>query len=125
MRKKIIEHIDSTVVLAKYINNEPPLRRELCHWLVDLPFLIEKSRGADDNLESFAHFYLDTAAPFIQKALRKKLGFKDAIYFVNYSVLNSIDDISTIKVSMENIINIEKKNYKEIIKYLNKMKLSH
>ena len=116
MRKKIIEHIDSTVVLAKYINNEPPLRRELCHWLVDLPFLIEKSRGADDNLESFAHFYLDTAAPFIEKAL---------IYFVNYSVLNSIDDSSTIKVSMENIINIEKKNYKEIIKYLNKMKLSH
>ena len=125
MRKKIIEHIDSIVVLAKYINNEPPLRRELCHWLYDLPLWIEKSRGADDNLESFAHFYLDTAAPFIEKALRKKLGFKDAIYFVNYSVLNSIDDISTIKVSMENIINIEKKNYKEIIKYLNKMKLSH
>lgn len=125
MGKKIIEHLDSKLVLAKYINNEPPLRRELCHWLVDLPFLIEKSRGADDDLESFAYFYLDTAAPFIEKALRKKLGFKDAIYFVNYNVLNSIDDRSTIVVSMENVINIEKKNYKEVIKYLNKMKLSH
>ena len=125
MGKKIIEYLDSKLVLAKYINNEPPLRRELCHWLVDLPFLIEKSRGADDDLESFAYFYLDTAAPFIEKALRKKLGFKDAIYFVNYNVLNSIDESSTIGVSMENVINIEKKNYKEVIKYLNKMKLSH
>ena len=124
MGKKMLECIDSKLVLAKYINNETPLRRELCHWLVDLPFLIEKSRGAEEELESFAYFYLDTAAPFIEKALRKKLGFKDAIYFVNYNVLNSIHESSEIGVSMENVINIEKKNYKEVIKYLNKMKWS-
>ena len=114
--------IYSKSVLEKYINNEPARRDELFHWLVNLPCLIEKLSGADEEIDSFAKFYVDTAMPFVKKAIQKKLGFKDAIYYVNYNVLNTIHKGCDNKVTMQNVIDIEKKNFKEVLNFIKKMK---
>ena len=53
------------------------------HWLVDLPFLIETSRGEDDNYDSFCNFYIEVAMPFVRKAIKEKYGFRDGRFKYN------------------------------------------
>lgn len=120
MKKNPFANINSEEVLEKYIHNKPPKRRELYHWLVDLPFLVETSRGADTELHSFANFYLDTAMPFINKALKKRYGLKDAVHFINFNVMNSIHGDKGLSVDMENVIKMEESNFKEVLKFLKK-----
>ena len=120
MKKNHFADINSEVVLEKYIHNKPPQRRELYHWLVDLPFLVETSRGVDDELHSFANFYLETAMPFINKALKKKYGMKDAVHFINYNVMNVIHGDKKLSVEMDNVIKMEERNFKEVLKFLKK-----
>lgn len=120
MKKNPFVNINSEEVLEKYIHNKPPQRRELYHWLVDLPFLVEISRGVDEELDSFANFYLDTAMPFINKALKKKYGLKDAVHFINFNVMNSIHGDKGLSVDMENVIKMEEGNFKEVLKFLKK-----
>lgn len=120
MKKNPFANINSEEVLEKYIHNKPPKRRELYHWLVDLPFLLEMSKGVDENLQSFANFYLDTAMPFIDKALKKKYGLKDAVHFINYNVMNAIHGEKGLSMDMENVIKMEESNFKEVLKFLKK-----
>ena len=115
----------SEKVLDNYLNNRRPKRRELYHWLVDLPFLIEISRGVDEDIQSFACFYLDTAMPFINTALKRKYGFKDAVHFINYNVMNTIHGEGGLSVNMDNVIKMEQKNLKEVLKFLKKDKRFH
>ena len=125
MSKKPLDNIHSDKVLDKYLNNRRPKRRELYHWLVDLPFLIETSRGVDEDIQSFACFYLDTAMPFINTALKRKYGFKDAVHFINYNVMNTIHGEGSLSVNMDNVIKMEQKNLKEVLKFLKKDKRFH
>ena len=120
MKKNPFANINSEEVLEKYIHNKPPQRRELYYWLVDLPFLVETSRGVEEELDSFANFYLDTAMPFINKALKRKYGLKDAIHFINFNVMNSIHGDKGLSVDMENVIKMEEGNFKEVLKFLKK-----
>ncbi len=125
MKKNPFANINSEEVLEKYIHNKIPQRRELYHWLVDLPFLVETSRGVDEELHSFANFYLDTAMPFINKALKKKYGLKDAVHFINFNVMNSIHGDKGLSVDMENVIKMEEGNFKEVLKFLKKERRFH
>jgi hypothetical protein len=125
MSKRPFDHINSEAVLDKYLTNKRPKRRELYHWLVDLPFLIESSRGADEDIQSFACFYLDTALPYIDKALKRKYGFKDAVHFINYNVMNSIHGDSGLSMNMDIVIKMEEKQLKEVLKFLKGDKRFH
>ena len=118
--KNLFGHVNSEDVLTKYMDNKPPKRRELYHWLVDIPFMIEMSKGVDNELQSFACFFLDSAMPFINKALKKKFGFKDAVHYINYHVMNAIHSEGGISMDMENVIKMEQKNFKEVLKFLKK-----
>ena len=120
MKNNPFTNINSEEVLEKYIHNKPPKRRELFHWLVDLPFMVEISKGMDEELNSFANFYLDTAMPFINKALKKKYGMKDAVHFINYNVMNVIHGDKELSVEMDNVIKMEERNFKEVLKFLKK-----
>ena len=120
MKNNPFANINSEEVLEKYIHNKPPKRRELFHWLIDLPFMLETSKGMDEELNSFANFYLDTAMPFINKALKKKYGLKDAVHFINFNVMNSIHGDKGLSVDMENVIKMEEGNFKEVLKFLKK-----
>ena len=120
MKNSPFTNINSEEVLEKYIHNKPPKRRELFHWLVDLPFMVEISKGMDEELNSFANFYLDTAMPYINKALKKKYGMKDAVHFINYNVMNVIHGDKELSVEMDNIIKMEERNFKEVLKFLKK-----
>ena len=120
MKNNPFTNINSEEVLEKYIHNKPPKRRELFHWLIDLPFMVEISKGMDEELNSFANFYLDTAMPFINKALKKKYGMKDAVHFINYNVMNVIHGDKELSVEMDNVIKMEERNFKEVLKFLKK-----
>ena len=82
--------------------------------------MVEISKGMDEELNSFANFYLDTAMPFINKALKKKYGMKDAVHFINYNVMNVIHGDKELSVEMENVIKMEERNFKEVLKFLKK-----
>ena len=125
MSKRPLDNMHSEKVLDNYLNNRRPKRRELYHWLVDLPFLIETSRGVDEDIQSFACFYLDTAMPFINTALKRKYGFKDAVHFINYNVMNTIHGEGGLSVNMDNVIKMEQKNLKEVLQFLKKDKRFH
>lgn len=112
--------INSHDVLVKYLNNASPTRRDLMHWLVDLPFLIETSKGADENYDSFVNFYIEIAMPFVRKAIKEKYGFKDAVNFINYNVMNSIHGGTGLAVEMNSVIQLEEKNLRDIVKFLKK-----
>ena len=120
MKNNPFTNINSEEVLEKYIHNKPPKRRELFHWLIDLPFMVEISKGMDEELNSFANFYLDTAMPFINKALKKKYGMKDAVHFINYNVMNVIHGDKELSVEMDSVIKMEERNFKEVLKFLKK-----
>ena len=124
MELESMKNINSFEVLNKYLDNSLPTRRELLHWLVDLPFLIELNNEEGEESEDFACFYLNMAIPFINKALKKKYGFKDAIHFVNYNIFNN-DEVKNLKIEMENIIKLEDKNFYEILIYLKKVNQFH
>ena len=120
MSKNPFEHINSEAVLTKYMDNKPPKRRELYHWLVDIPYMIETSKGIESELQSFACFFLDSAMPFINTALKRKYGFKDAVHYINYNVMNAIHNEGGISMNMDNVIKMEEKNFKEVLKFLKK-----
>ena len=120
MKEKSFDFIDTKNVLDKYLDNKLPTRSELYHWLIDIPYLIETSKEVGEELQSFACFYLSTAEPFIDKALDNKYGFRDAVHFINFSVINSLNDSKETKMGMDSIIKIEEKNFIDIIKYFNK-----
>ena len=124
MQLEPTQSLNSFEVLNKYLDNSLPSRRELLHWLVDLPFLMELNNGAGEESEDFACFYLNMAIPFINKALKKKYGFKDAIHFVNYNIFNNDED-KKIKIEMDNIIKLEDENFNEILIYLKKVNKFH
>lgn len=119
------EIINSEVVLDKYLHNKQPTRRELYHWLIDIPFLIETSKGACEEINSFACFYLDNALPFVNKALKRKYGFKDAVLFINYNVLNAIHGGTELKMEMNTVIEMEEKNFEEVLKFFKNDKRFH
>ena len=58
--------------------------------------------------------------PFINKALKKKYGMKDAVHFINYNVMNVIHGDKKLSVEMENVIKMEERNFKEVLKFLKK-----
>lgn len=112
--------VNSHDVLVKYLNNASPTRRDLMHWLVDLPFLIETSRGEDDNYDSFCNFYIEVAMPFVRKAIKEKYGFRDAVNFINYNVMNSIHGGTGLAIEMNSVLKLEEKNLRDIVKFLKK-----
>ncbi len=120
--KKVLNSIsvNSHDVLVKYLNNASPTFGELMHWLVDLPFLIDTSRGADEDYDSFVNFYIDAAMPFVRKAIKEKYGFKDAVSFINYSVMNTVHEGTGLAIEMNSVLKLEEKNLKEIVKFLKK-----
>ena len=124
MELESMKNINSFEVLNKYLDNSLPTRRELLHWLVDLPFLIELNNEKGEESEDFACFYLNMAIPFINKALKKKYGFKEAIHFINYNIFNN-DEVKNLKIEMANIIKLEDKNFYEIVIYLKKVNKFH
>ena len=112
--------VNSHDVLVKYLNNASPTRRDLMHWLVDLPFLIETSRGEDDNYDSFCNFYIEVAMPFVRRAIKEKYGFRDAVNFINYNVMNSIHGGTGLAIEMNSVLKLEEKNLRDIVKFLKK-----
>ena len=120
MEIEAMKVISSIEVLNKYLDNNLPTQREIVHWLIDLPFLIEKEKEAGEDLDDFACFYLNIAFPFIKQALKKKYGFKDAINFINYNVFNSNNEDKKLKIEMDNVIKLEDKNLKEVLTFLKK-----
>ena len=112
--------VNSHDVLVKYLNNASPTRRDLMHWLVDLPFLIETSRGEDDNQDSFCNFYIEVAMPFVRRAIKEKYGFRDAVNFINYNVMNSIHGGTGLAIEMNSVLKLEEKNLRDIVKFLKK-----
>ena len=58
--------------------------------------------------------------PFINKALKKKYGLKDAVHFINFNVMNAIHGDKGLSVDMENVIKMEESNFKEVLKFLKK-----
>ena len=125
MKKKPIDKINSNVVLDKYLLNKLPTRREIYHWLIDIPFLVAAEKGVCEDLHSFACFYLDTAGPFIDKAIEQKYGFKDAVHFINYNVMNSIHEDKELKIEMDRVIKVEKENFEEVLKFFKKQGQFH
>lgn len=120
MKKKPIDKINSDVVLDKYLLNKLPTRREIYQWLIDIPYIVASEKEVCEDLQSFACFYLDTAGPFIDKALEQKYGFKDAIHFINYNVINTIRKDKELEVEMDRVIKLEQENFEEVLKFFKK-----
>ena len=120
MKKKPIDKINSNVVLDKYLMNKLPTRNEIYQWLIDIPYIVASEKGVCEDLHSFACFYLDTAGPFIDKALKKQYGLKDAIHFINYNVINTTRKGKELEIEMDSIIKIEKENFEEVLKFFKK-----
>ena len=58
--------------------------------------------------------------PFVRRAIKEKYGFKDAVNFINYNVMNSIHGGTGLAVEMNSVIQLEEKNLRDIVKFLKK-----
>ena len=45
---------------------------------------------------------------------------KDAVHFINYNVMNVIHGDKELSVEMDNVIKMEERNFKEVLKFLKK-----
>ena len=109
-------------LLLKYLDNQPAKKEEIYYWLIDLRIKISFYTGKK-LINEVDSKYLDLIDQYITKALRRKLGLKDAINYVQYNTeieIKNEDQLDFLSISQK-----EKYFLKQVIRYMKSTKSTH